>query len=309
MMFSLIIPHHDIPDLLVRCLKSIPERDDLQIIVVDDASSPENVDRLKVVEKSFSNVDFIYSQPGKGGGAVRNIGLGAAKGDYVFFADADDFFTPCLNQVLDDVLKFGDDLSFYNAISVDTDVYTFTYRCWHLNRWIRMHKQHPSKAEFELRYAFGEPWCKIIKRSVIEDNNIRFDETRIHNDTKFSYLVGHYAKSVRVDQRAIYCVTDRVGSVSKVLTPERLIARAKVFADANKFFKEKGVRRFDERAIRPLAKFLMRLDFKDFRTCKNVLVESGMSSLAIFAKLLMYPFYAVQKGFVSASQYKMRLFG
>lgn len=32
--YSIIIPHYNIPDLLGRCLRSIPERRDIQVIVV-----------------------------------------------------------------------------------------------------------------------------------------------------------------------------------------------------------------------------------------------------------------------------------
>ena len=38
-LFSIIIPHYDIPDLLMRCLKSIPVSEDIQVIVVDDYSA------------------------------------------------------------------------------------------------------------------------------------------------------------------------------------------------------------------------------------------------------------------------------
>lgn len=37
--FSIIIAHYDIPDLLMRCLKSIPVSEDIQVIVVDDNSA------------------------------------------------------------------------------------------------------------------------------------------------------------------------------------------------------------------------------------------------------------------------------
>lgn len=36
--YSFIIPHHNSPDLLNRYLKSIPQREDIEIIVVDDNS-------------------------------------------------------------------------------------------------------------------------------------------------------------------------------------------------------------------------------------------------------------------------------
>ncbi len=43
-LWSIIVPHHNIPQLLERCLDSIPERDDIQIIVIDDNSDPTIVD-------------------------------------------------------------------------------------------------------------------------------------------------------------------------------------------------------------------------------------------------------------------------
>ena len=42
--FTIIIPHKNVPDLLQRCLDSIPKRDDLHIIVVDDNSDSKIVD-------------------------------------------------------------------------------------------------------------------------------------------------------------------------------------------------------------------------------------------------------------------------
>lgn len=41
--YSIIIPHKNIPDLLQRCLNSIPRRTDIQIIVVDDNSDPKKL--------------------------------------------------------------------------------------------------------------------------------------------------------------------------------------------------------------------------------------------------------------------------
>jgi glycosyltransferase involved in cell wall biosynthesis len=42
--FSIIIPHKNTPELLQRCLASIPKREDIQIIVIDDNSDNTKVD-------------------------------------------------------------------------------------------------------------------------------------------------------------------------------------------------------------------------------------------------------------------------
>ena len=45
--FSSIIPHYHIPDLLMRCVDSIPVRDDIQVIAVDDCSPEVDTYLLK----------------------------------------------------------------------------------------------------------------------------------------------------------------------------------------------------------------------------------------------------------------------
>ena len=42
--YSIVIPHKNTPDLLQYCLDSIPVRDDVQVIVVDDNSDADKVD-------------------------------------------------------------------------------------------------------------------------------------------------------------------------------------------------------------------------------------------------------------------------
>ena len=91
------------------------------------------------------------------------------------------------------------------------------------------------------------------------------------------------------------------------MTPERLIIRAKVFAEANKFFAENGVKRFDERAIRPLIKFIMRRDLRNFFICKNALIEIGVKPALIYFKLFVYPYYAIRKFIEKIYQYKVHL--
>lgn len=91
--YTIIIPHHNIPELLKRCIDSIPNNPEIQIIVVDD-NSKDGDNYLK--KYSFLNRDnllFISTKEGRGAGYARNIGLSKARGKWLLFADADDFFT------------------------------------------------------------------------------------------------------------------------------------------------------------------------------------------------------------------------
>ncbi|MDR2791812.1 MAG: glycosyltransferase family 2 protein, partial [Tannerellaceae bacterium] len=91
--FSVIIPHKNIPDLLQRCLDSIPRRKDIQIIVVDDDSDEDKVDFSRFPCLDDEHVETYLTKESKGAGYARNIGLTYAKGEWLLFADADDFFT------------------------------------------------------------------------------------------------------------------------------------------------------------------------------------------------------------------------
>lgn len=293
--YTIIIPHHNIPLLLRRCLLSIPSRDDLQVIVVDDKSDDDSLAILKELGKTFPYVEFIYQEEGCGAGKARNVGLSYAKGDYVIFADSDDFFNYCLDKFLDDYKDVESDVVFFNANSLDTDTYTATFRCLHLNGMIKAYDKHPDKAIAKLKYAFGEPWCKMVKRSVIEDNGIRFSETIIHNDTKYSYLIGLHCRTVSVDKHAVYCVTDRKGSVSKKVSIDRLLTRVAVFAEANSFFKTHGVKRFDERMLRPFIGFIAKRDWRNARKCIGIMKDYNMTTLSIYMHCLLLPFYFLSR--------------
>ncbi len=237
--FSIIIPHRNIPHLLQRCLNSIPEREDVQIIVVDDNSDANLVDFETFPGVNRNNVELIFSKETKGAGNARNVGLSKAKGKWVLFIDADDYFNYCFNDILDEYKCLNYDLMFFSANSVNSETYENASRAKHLRNYIRMYfNGETEKALTLLRYKFGEPWSKIIKRSLIESNKILFDETLIHNDTTFSYLVGHYSSSISVDKRCLCCNTERNSSVSVLIDDKRELTRIYVFARASLFYKK-----------------------------------------------------------------------
>lgn len=99
--YSFIIPHRNVPHLLQRCIDSIPKRDDIQIIIVDDNSDPKIVNFECFPGLNEKCVEVYFTKEGKGAGYARNIGLTYAKGKWFLFPDADDHYTTDLMNVLD----------------------------------------------------------------------------------------------------------------------------------------------------------------------------------------------------------------
>ena len=202
MNFTVIIPHKNIPLLLERLIKSIPMRDDLEIIVVDDYSDARVVEQLRSLEREDSK--FILNQECHGAGYARNCALPLAKGKWVLFADSDDFFNLGFNDFLNEYTDSDADIVYFNANSVDTDTYEPSNRVDHLHGFIEEYHKDKNKGELIMRYLFTEPWCKMVKREIIESHHIKFEETSIRNDVRYSYLVGHYAAKIIVDDRQLY---------------------------------------------------------------------------------------------------------
>jgi len=215
--YSIIIPHKNIPKLLERCLWSIPRRDDLQIIVVDDNSDPALVDFTNFPGLNDPFVEVIFTKEGKGAGYARNVGVSKAKGRMLLFADADDFFNYCIYDVLEEYKDNDIDLIYFKCNSLHSEKFTAANGerdVNFINDRIDRFKHHDDRNSF---YIVHSVWCKLFKRDFVVHHNIRFSETPIANDILFSVYCAFYAQTVQVDDRALYCYTFRSGSIR---TPE-----------------------------------------------------------------------------------------
>lgn len=112
--YSIIIPHKNIPKLLQRCLDSIPVRDDVQVIVVDDNSDLDVVDFSHFPQWPGVNYETYFSKTTLFAGGARNVGMQYARGTWIVYLDADDLFIPQINVVFDkyksceaDYVRFG----------------------------------------------------------------------------------------------------------------------------------------------------------------------------------------------------------
>ena len=286
--FSIIIPHRNIPALLERLINSIPVRNDLEIIVVDDCSDANAIDQLRSIERH--NLTLVLNQECHGAGYARNCALPLTKGEWVLFADSDDYFNSGFNDFLNEYTDSDADIIYFNANSVDTDTYKPSNRVDHLHEFIEEYHKDKNKGELIMRYLFTEPWCKMVKREIIESHHIKFEETSIRNDVKYSYLVGHYAAKIIVDDRQLYCVTTRQNSVSRGKGHQAALDELKVFVGWKKFFIDHQIPldlpKFDLCAYN-FTRHLWK-DNKLFRVEYAIMREGGLSHTFIIGQILKY---------------------
>ena len=93
---SIVIPSYRQPHFLSRAIESCLEQDhdDLEVIVVDDASLDASLGVATSFAQRDARVRVIEASENGGLGRSRNVGLAHAQGDYVCFLDADDYLLP-----------------------------------------------------------------------------------------------------------------------------------------------------------------------------------------------------------------------
>jgi glycosyltransferase involved in cell wall biosynthesis len=91
---SVIIPVYNRQVLGERALRSAVTQDvsGMEIVVVDDCSTPPF--RLPENLKDHANINVIRLNPNQGESASRNAGVAAARGGWISFLDADDYWLP-----------------------------------------------------------------------------------------------------------------------------------------------------------------------------------------------------------------------
>lgn len=255
--YSIIIPHYDIPELLVRCLNSIPKRDDVEIIVVDDCSPQADtyLSRFPVLQRP----DVTLFSSGQSGcaGRARNVGLKHAKGKWLVFADADDFFEENLGETLDKYKDTDGDIVYFHSRSVLSE--DLTQRAFRTNYQDRLWKAyHETGDEEKVRFHIPVVWGKFYRREFIEEIGLTFEEVRYSNDYYFSICADCKAKKLIFDDSPLYVATARSGSLAYQMNtkPGELEMRADVCFRAQRLILEHG---FSFRNADHLTEYMKRL--------------------------------------------------
>lgn len=226
----MIIPHYNDENGLEQLLKSIPKREDLQVIIVDDKSNTQNF--INIANNSgLPIIKTVINERTKSAGTCRNIGLENADGDYLLFADADDFFTKDAFFFIDkEIEKHHDsEIIFFNVTS---KAQSGEIGKRHIKNSDLVKNYINKKGQFyeeKLRYTHNVPWGKLIKKKLVTHNNILFDQTIIANDGVFSLQCGKLAEKISASKNIIYCVTENPKSLTQKKDVSKFRVRLEVY--------------------------------------------------------------------------------
>lgn len=231
-MLSIVIPYHNNPQGIKLLLKSLQAYDDacVEVIIVND-----NSDSIVDLLSDFSNLDIRYLELPENrttAGAARNVGLMAAKGKFIVFADDDDVFISNSFELMKSIFSCEEDIVYFPVISETSDG----------DKSIR-HKRYNYLIMDALsggkliKYHYHPPWGKVYSRTFLNTFDIRFEEISYSNDVLFSLKASTLARNYKIMTQAYYCVIDRKNSLTKQISEKSLDIRFHAALRCNSFLK------------------------------------------------------------------------
>ncbi len=104
-MISIIVPCYNVEKYIDRCVDSLVTQtvglDEMEIILVNDASTDDTLSHLQKWEKLYpNNIMVITYETNLRQGGARNVGLSYARGEFIGFVDSDDWVEPQMYEFL-----------------------------------------------------------------------------------------------------------------------------------------------------------------------------------------------------------------
>lgn len=242
---SIIVPIYNAENYLETCVKSVLNQTfkDFELILVDDGSTDNSLDICNKLS-SLDNRVIVFHQENAGSSSAKNTGISLARGNYISFCDSDDTIDcDYIQNLYQGVLLHNADVCVGNVAFTrmkESDIIArrtvdMTAGVFNLKAFMAYYPQYMPNA------VIGAPWNKLYKRSIIVENELRFN-TKIKNneDTHFNFEYFAKCKTVYVSETPYYNYMDRVGaaSASKGFIPNIFDIYVMTYNKAIRFLKD-----------------------------------------------------------------------
>lgn len=213
---SVIIPVYNPGDSFHKCVKSLLAQtlEKIELIFVLDCPTDGSDKVIEEYALKHRQIIIIKNQYNLNIGRSRNVGLYAAKGDYVAFCDHDDIVKPFMYKEMAELAnKTNADI----VLGVPEYIYddstlnqTYYYPSYNEDLRTKLLSLIIGMDNDESQWAFyishGVIWDKLYNRSFLLENNIEFvDNNKItFEDNLFNIETLNFAKKISLYNEPVY---------------------------------------------------------------------------------------------------------
>jgi glycosyltransferase involved in cell wall biosynthesis len=207
---------------LEECLNSLVNQtlDQLEIILVNDASTDDSLSVCKKYAQNFSNIKIIDKKENEGLAVTGNVGIEAAKGEYIILVDNDDIIPPYSYEKLYNKAKETNADIVTGKANFLIGEYQYEMGDYELSVWKQELTVNSAK-EFSTIFNDAFYWNKIIRRRLISEKSIKLPKDMIYADRKFAHSCFIYAKTISIVPDCVYLWRQRNSDADTSLSMKR----------------------------------------------------------------------------------------
>lgn len=211
-LISIIVPVYKVEKYLDCCVQSVLAQtyQNLELILVDDGSPDESGAMCDVWAQKDSRVRVIHKQNG-GAASARNVGLDAAKGEYIGFVDSDDYIDENMYFcMLTELQKSNANIACCKSLTILND----DEKAHNSNETYTV-KFFSPKESIEEIFAFRmgtSVWRRLFHKSVFDD--IRFSVGEINEEYPLLIPLSAKSSGTIFIEKPLYYYRDRSDSVT-----------------------------------------------------------------------------------------------
>ncbi|GAA3761523.1 glycosyltransferase family A protein [Flavobacterium ginsengiterrae] len=225
--FSIIIPVYNVEDYLEQCLNSIFSQNyyNFEVLLINDGSKDSSLEICKKYEQIYDNIILIDKENG-GVSDARNTGLKKSKGDYIFFCDSDDYWVgnDTLLNINSLIKESKPDLIIHeeSRFFSEEDIICKYNQKFLKNKEGNFIDEIVNLVYYDL-YA-PSPWDKIIKRSILIENELFFPTEKKSEDIEWTGKLMYHIKTFSVYSKSFYFYRQaRKGSFTTTIDEKNII--------------------------------------------------------------------------------------
>lgn len=221
-LISIVIPIYNAASFITECLDTVLKQtyNQYEVILVNDASTDQSVEVITHyldIRPQVQNVRLLLNEKNMGPGGSRNRGIEAARGEYIYFADADDEMLPECLELLErpmrhhtfDFVAGGVEVLFAGSAKIQ--------------RFLQQQMAVYNASEIDYDHLFESfyrmvVWNKLYRKAFLTENQLHFENDIFHEDQLFLFRLAFCTHAYSVVPFVTYRYVKRESSITGIYT-------------------------------------------------------------------------------------------
>ena len=213
---TIIIPAYNSEKFIFKCLKSIPNEDNIETIIIDDFSNKNLKDQI--INYELKNLKIFRNNVNLGPGISRNKGIKNAKGKFILFLDSDDYLN-CKNIVELIKLIKNDEINDFYLCRYKKETFPKDNNFFLKKLPKNLNKEILIESIVDKNYPIDECWSILFKKKFLIKKKIFFPKNiRIGEDEIFLAKILINFNKASIFKKTIYYHQNIEGSLSSNLS-------------------------------------------------------------------------------------------